>query len=160
MKTNFTLGHHFKNNFRLLWPIQNDLKNNIWKGLMTGEPPFHGKYLNCFPFSKYRQFFSKGNTLYIFHTTNAYTVTTRWLPDDYPMTIKIIILWGDFELGARLLTYGGILLTFGGVIINYIYPTTTWLLSDDYLMTIQWLSRAFDLFFLMIIDLKRCVDRR
>ena len=34
---------------------------------------------------------------------------------------KIIILWGDFELGARLLTYGGILLTFGGVIINYIY---------------------------------------
>ena len=26
----------------------------------------------------------------------------------------------DFELGARLLTYGGILLTFGGVIINYI----------------------------------------
>ena len=33
---------------------------------------------------------------------------------------KIIILWGDFELGARLLTYGGILLTFGGVIINYI----------------------------------------
>ena len=34
---------------------------------------------------------------------------------------KIIILWGDFELGARLLTYGGILLTFGGVIINYIF---------------------------------------
>ena len=33
---------------------------------------------------------------------------------------KIIILWGDFELGARLLTYGGILLIFGGVIINYI----------------------------------------
>ena len=33
---------------------------------------------------------------------------------------KIIILWGDFELGARLLTYGGILLTFGGVIINNI----------------------------------------
>ena len=33
---------------------------------------------------------------------------------------KIIILWGDFELGARLLTFGGILLTFGGVIINYI----------------------------------------
>ena len=31
---------------------------------------------------------------------------------------KIIILWGDFELGARLLTYGGILLTFGGVINN------------------------------------------
>ena len=37
---------------------------------------------------------------------------------------KIIILWGDFELGARLLTYGGILLTFGGVIINYIQKTT------------------------------------
>ena len=34
---------------------------------------------------------------------------------------KIIILWGDFELGARLLTYGGILLIFGGVIINYIF---------------------------------------
>ena len=33
---------------------------------------------------------------------------------------KIIILWGDFELGARLLTYGGILSIFGGVIINYI----------------------------------------
>ena len=37
---------------------------------------------------------------------------------------KIIILWGDFELGARLLTYGGILLTFGGVIINYILHTS------------------------------------
>ena len=36
---------------------------------------------------------------------------------------KIIILWGDFELGARLLTYGGILLTFGGVIINNIFLT-------------------------------------
>ena len=34
---------------------------------------------------------------------------------------KIIILWGDFELGARLLTYGGILLTFGGMIINCIF---------------------------------------
>ena len=34
---------------------------------------------------------------------------------------KIIILWGDFELGARLLTYGGILLTFGGVIINNMF---------------------------------------
>ena len=34
---------------------------------------------------------------------------------------KIIILWVDFELGARLLTYGGILLTFGGVIINYMF---------------------------------------
>ena len=38
---------------------------------------------------------------------------------------KIIILWGDFELGARLLTYGGILLTFGGVIINYIWLTAS-----------------------------------
>ena len=28
---------------------------------------------------------------------------------------------GDFELGARLLTYGGILSTFGGVIINNIF---------------------------------------
>ena len=37
---------------------------------------------------------------------------------------KIIILWGDFELGARLLTYGGISLTFWGVIINYILRTT------------------------------------
>ena len=27
---------------------------------------------------------------------------------------------GDFESGARLLTYGGILSIFGGVIINYI----------------------------------------
>ena len=30
---------------------------------------------------------------------------------------KIITLWGDFQLGARLLTFGGILLTFGGMII-------------------------------------------
>ena len=37
--------------------------------------------------------------------------------------------------------------------------TIRWL-SDDYPMTIQWLSRAFDLFFLMIIDLKRSIDRR
>ena len=29
----------------------------------------------------------------------------------------IITLWGDFQLGPRLLTFGGILLTFGGVII-------------------------------------------
>ena len=36
---------------------------------------------------------------------------------------KIIILWGDFELGARLLTYGGILLTFGGVIINNMFDS-------------------------------------
>ena len=30
----------------------------------------------------------------------------------------IITLWGDFQLGPRLLTFGGILLTFGGVIID------------------------------------------
>ena len=40
----------------------------------------------------------------------------------------------------------------------------SWWLSDDYPddypMTIQWLSRTFDLFFLMTIDLKRSVDRR
>ena len=36
---------------------------------------------------------------------------------------KIITLWGDFQLGARLLTFGGILLTFGGVIIINIVPT-------------------------------------
>ena len=28
---------------------------------------------------------------------------------------------GDFELGARLLIYGGILLTFGGPIINNMF---------------------------------------
>ena len=33
----------------------------------------------------------------------------------------IITLWGDFQLGQRLLTFGGILLTFGGVIINNIF---------------------------------------
>ena len=34
---------------------------------------------------------------------------------------KFITLWGDFQLGARLLTFGGILLTFGGVIIINIF---------------------------------------
>ena len=37
--------------------------------------------------------------------------------------------------------------------------TIRWL-SDDNPMIIQWLSRTFDLFFLMIIDLKRSIDRR
>ena len=40
------------------------------------------------------------------------------------------------------------------------YPMTIRWLSDDYPMTIQWLSWTFDLFFLMIIDLKRSIDRR
>ena len=46
--------------------------------------------------------------------------TAQQLSPNSPIGGKIIILWGDFELGARLLTYEGILLTFGGVIINYI----------------------------------------
>ena len=37
--------------------------------------------------------------------------------------------------------------------------TIRWL-SNDYLMTLQWLSWTFDLFFLMIIDLKRSIHRR
>ena len=37
--------------------------------------------------------------------------------------------------------------------------TIRWL-SNDYPMIIQWLSWTFDLFFLMIIDLKRSKDRR
>ena len=40
------------------------------------------------------------------------------------------------------------------------YPMTIQLLSNDYSMTIQWLKRTFDLFFLMIIDLKRSKDWR
>ena len=36
---------------------------------------------------------------------------------------KFITLWGDFQLGPRLLTFGGILLTFGGVIIINILRT-------------------------------------
>ena len=39
-------------------------------------------------------------------------------------------------------------------------PMTIRCLFDDYPMTIWWLSRAFDLFFLIIIDLKRSIDRR
>ena len=43
---------------------------------------------------------------------------------------EIITLWGDFQLGARLLTFGGILLTFGGVIIINIsrspFPMKSW----------------------------------
>ena len=40
------------------------------------------------------------------------------------------------------------------------YPMTTQWLSNDYPMTIKLLSRTFDLFFLMIVDLKRSIDRR
>ena len=40
------------------------------------------------------------------------------------------------------------------------YLMTIQWLSGDYLMTIQWLSWTFDLFFLMIIDLKRSIHRR
>ena len=36
---------------------------------------------------------------------------------------NIRYVYGGFELGARLLTYGGLLLTFGGVIINNIFLT-------------------------------------
>ena len=37
--------------------------------------------------------------------------------------------------------------------------TIRWL-SYDYPVTIQWISQTFDLFFLMIIDLKRSIDWR
>ena len=40
------------------------------------------------------------------------------------------------------------------------YPMTIQWLSNDYPMTIWWLSQTFDLFFLMIIDLKRSLDER
>ena len=40
------------------------------------------------------------------------------------------------------------------------YQMTIRWLSNDYPMIIQWLSWTFDLFFLMIIDLKRCIDLR
>ena len=38
---------------------------------------------------------------------------------------KFITLWGDFQLGQRLLTFGGILLTFGGVIIINMFVAMT-----------------------------------
>ena len=64
-------------------------------------------------------------------------MTIRWPSNDYQMTIR----WLSDD-----------------------YPMTIWWLSDDYPMTIQWLSkwlsRTFDLFFLMTIDLKRSINRR
>ena len=63
-------------------------------------------------------------------------MTIWWLSDDYPMTIR----WLSDD-----------------------YPMTIRWLSNDNPTTIQWLSndypRNFDLFFLMIIDLKRSIDR-
>ena len=71
-------------------------------------------------------------------------MTIRWLSDDYPMTIWW--LSDDYPMTIRWLSDD--------------YPTTIRWLSEDYLMTIRWLSRTFDKFFLMIIDLKRSLDRR
>ena len=71
-------------------------------------------------------------------------MTIRWLSDDYSMTIQW--LSGDYPVTIRWLSDD--------------YPMTIQGLSNDYSMTIQWLSQTFDLFFLMIIDLKRSVDRR
>ena len=73
-------------------------------------------------------------------TTDDYPMTIPWLSDDYPMTIQWLI--DDC-------------------------PMTIWWLSDDYLMTIQRLSIDYPMtitnfwyIFLMIIDLKRSIDRR
>ena len=69
--------------------------------------------------------------------SNECPMTIRWLSNDYPMTIR----WLSDD-----------------------YPMTIRWLSNDNPTTIQWLSndypRNFDLFYLMIIDLKRSIDRR
>ena len=65
--------------------------------------------------------------------SNDYLMTIRWLSNDYPMTIQ----W-----------------------LSNNYPLTIQWLFNDYPMTIQLLSSNFDLFFLMIIDLKRSIGRK
>ena len=71
-------------------------------------------------------------------------MTIWWLFDDYPMTIRW--LSDDYPMNIQWLSND--------------YPMTIQWLSNDYQMTLQWLSWTFDLFFLMIIDLKRSIDRR
>ena len=84
-------------------------------------------------------------------TTNDYRrlpMTTddyQWLSNDSPMTIPW--LSHDYPMTIRWLSDD--------------YPMTIQWLSNDYNpMIIQWLPRTFDLFFLMIIDLKRSIDQR
>ena len=79
------------------------------------------------------QWLSNDSPMTIPWLSHDYPMTIRWLSDDYPMTIR----W-----------------------LSNDYLMTIWWLSDDFPMTIQWLSWTFDLFFLMIIDLKRSIHRR
>ena len=71
-------------------------------------------------------------------------MTLWWLSDDYLMTIWW--LSNDYSMNIWWLSDD--------------YPMTIQWLSIDYPMTIQWLLRTFDLFFLVIIDLKWSIDRR
>ena len=89
------------------------------------------------------QWLSDDFPMNIWWLSNDYPMTIRWLFDDYPMTI--CWLSDDYLMTIQWLFDDD--------------PMTFQWLSDDYPMTIRWLLRTFDLFFLMIIDLKRSIDR-
>ena len=97
----------------------------------------------------------------IWWLSNDYPMTFRWLSDNYPMTIRQ--LSDDYPMTTDdylwlPMTTDDYPMTMQWLSDDY-QMTIRWL-YDDYPLTIQWLSRTFDLFFLMIIDLKRSIDGR
>ena len=107
------------------------------------------------------QWLSDDYRMTIWWLSDDNSMTIQWLSDDYHMTIQWLLMTiDDSPMTIRWLSddYWWLPMTIQWLSDDY--PLTIRWLSDDYPMTIWWLSRAFDLFFLMIIDLKRSIDRR